>query len=150
MYTLCMLTSFMITETASTMLGWRKRGWMFRCCCFTSCWQGYGNYEVIRRDVRGRRRHEWLIMCLIKQCWPHQVVVKSLYICSMLLVPGNKLATCLWMDSEGKILLKVEMLAIQKRWMVTYYFFFVFEDRILSVNIMNSPSGPVTHGSNSA
>jgi len=62
-------------------------------------------------------------MCLIKQCWPHQIVVKCVYISIILLVPGNASATCLWMDSEGEIASKVEMSTIQVSWMVTYFFF---------------------------
>lgn len=42
-------------------------------------------------------------MYLIKQCWPHQIVMKCVSIYGMFLVPGNTLATCLWMDSEGDI-----------------------------------------------
>lgn len=135
---------------ASKFLQWLHKeplqcwGRMFRCCSFTPCWQGYENYKVIRRDVRGRSRHECLIICLIKQCWPHQVVVKPVYICNMLLVPGNKLVTCLWMDSEGEIFSKVEMLTIQKSWIIIIFFFFSFEDCILSVKIMISSSDPVT------
>lgn len=115
-----------ITQTTTTMLGLQKRGWMFRCRSFTPCWQGYENYKVIKRDVRGRSRHECLIICLIKQYWPHQVVVKPVYICNMLLVPGNKWVTCLWTDSEGEIFSKVEMLTIQKSWASSLLFIYLF------------------------